>query len=498
MKRCLSPHQTMSLRRVCAVLLAAHIIAPSASWAQSAAGAAPTVPTVPAAPAATPGRAATAPATPPANRPANPPATAAAAAEGDLLYRVVPGDTLEGVARRLMEEPRRYREVGRMNQLKNDDLINPGQTIRIPAPYLRMQAEDATVTAVKGSASISGRAAEVGGRAAAESDIVTGADGQMTLKLADGSEIRVQPGTAARLAEVKRNPASGARAYLINLLRGRLETDVTPSKSANSRFTINTPTAALGVRGTSFRATAEGNSASTEVLEGRVAAIGTRGGAGVEVNRGFGTKAEAGKAPLPPVPLLDAPGLQGLSPVADQSDPELTFAAVPGAARYRGIVAEDARFERVVAEAVNTTPSVKAAALADGQYFFRARAIDPQGLEGWNADSRFRVRTNPRPPQVTSAAPGGALQQPSLARMELVFRWEPVADAAGGYTLQIASDRQFTTDVREIKVAVTRHPVVFDASPQRTVYWRVRSLDAAGEPGPAGPVQAFEMGVSAR
>ena len=471
------------MRQICAILLAAHIIAPSASWAQSRPATAPAAST---APAATPGRAPTAA------------PTTAISAESDLLYRVLPGDTLEGVARRLMEQPRRYTEVGRLNKLKNDNLINPGQTIRIPAPYLRMQAEDATVTAVKGSVTVGGRAAEAGGRAAPASDVVTGADGQVTLRLADGSEIRLQPGTTARLTEVKRNPASGARSYLINLLRGRLETDVTPSKGANSRFTISTPTAAMGVRGTSFRAAAEGNSASTEVLEGRVAAIAPQGGGSVEVNRGFGTKAEGGRAPLPPVPLLDAPGLQALNAVADRSDPDLTFAAVRGAARYRGIVAEDARFERVVAEAVNTTPSIKAAALKDGEYYFRARAIDPHGLEGWNADSRFRVRTNPRPPQVTSAAPGGALQQPNLARMELVFRWEPVADAAGGYALQIASDSQFTTDVREVKLAATRHPVVFDASPQRTVYWRVRSLDAAGEPGPAGPVQVFEMGVSAR
>ena len=36
--------------------------------------------------------------------------------------------------------------------------------------------------------------------------------------------------------------------------------------------------------------------------------------------------------------------------------------------------------------------------------FFRARAIDPQGLEGWNADGGFRVRTNPRAPLVPNSA----------------------------------------------------------------------------------------------
>lgn len=427
-------------------------------------------------------------------------AQAPAQTAGDLQYKVLPGDTLEGVARRLMEQPRRYPEIARLNGLGNQDVIQPGKTLRIPAPYLKMLPEEATVAAVKGDVTLAGKPVEPGARAAAGADVVTGTDGQITLRLADGSEVRLQPGTAARLTEIKRNPASGARAYIINLVRGRLDTDVAPGKADNSRFTINTPTAALGVRGTSFRAAAESGSASTEVLEGRVQAAadvvsGAR--ATVDVSKGFGTKAVAGRAPLPPVPLLDAPGLAPLGAVSDTADPELAFAPVRGAARYRGIVAEDAKFERVVIEAVAPAPALKTAALKDGQYFFRARAIDYQGLEGWNADGRFRVRTNPRAPQVLSAAPPGLLQQPNLARMQVMFNWQPVADAAGGYLLQTAADPQFTSEVREYKLTGTRHPVVLETSPRRVVYWRVRSIDAAGEPGPAGPVQAFEFGVSA-
>ena len=439
-------------------------------------------------------------------------AQAPAQTAGDLQYKVQPGDTLEGVARRLMEQPRRYPEIARLNGLGNQDVIQPGQTLRIPAPYLKMQPEEATVAAVKGDVTLAGKPVEPGARATAGADVITGADGQITLRLADGSEIRLQPGTTAKLSEIKRNPASGARAYVINLVRGRLDTDVAPGKGDNSRFTINTPTAALGVRGTSFRAAAESGSASTEVLEGRLQAAagvvnrvvsgvvtgtvtGTR--ATVDVNQGFGTKAVAGRAPLPPVPLLDAPGLAPLGAVSDTADPELAFAPVPGAAGYRGIVAEDAKFERVVVEAVALTPALKTAALKDGQYFFRARAIDYQGMEGWNADGRFRVRTNPRAPQVVSAAPPGLLQQPNLARMEVSFNWQPVADAAGGYLLQTAADPKFSAEVREYKLTGTRHPVMLETSPRRVVDWRVRSIDAAGEPGPAGPVQAFEFGVSA-
>ncbi len=47
-------------------------------------------------------------------------------ADTDLRYEVMPGDTLERLAQRLMEQPRRYREIVRLNGLGNQDLISPG------------------------------------------------------------------------------------------------------------------------------------------------------------------------------------------------------------------------------------------------------------------------------------------------------------------------------------------------------------------------------------
>jgi hypothetical protein len=413
--------------------------------------------------------------------------------EPELRHQVVVGDTLERLAHRFMEQPRRYREIARLNGLGNQDLINPGQMLRFPAPYLKMQSGEATISSTKGFASVGGKAAEVGARAGPATDLLTGPDGQLTLRLPDGSEIRLQPDTSARLTEVKRNPASGARSVEVNLSRGRLETDVAPGKADNSRFTIRTPAASLGVRGTSFRAAAQDNSASTEVLEGRVQAAVAN--AAVDVNRGFGTRATAGKAPLKPIPLLPAPSLSPLAAQVDSDTPELTFASVAGAIRYRALVAEDERFERIVSDGTGDAPALKTPTLRDGVYYFRARAIDPQGLEGFNADGRFRVRTNPRPPRIIEPAPGGALVQPDLAKIDLMFRWEPVADAAGGYLLQLAEDAGFTRGLREHKSARPGYKLPMDASPQRVVYWRVRSVDGAGETAPAGTTQVFEMGM---
>ena len=412
---------------------------------------------------------------------------------GDLQHTVVAGDTLLRLADRFMEQPRRYQEIARLNGLGNEDVIKPGQVIRIPAPYLKMQPDEATVASVKGAVTLGGAPASVGGKAGAASEVITGADGQVTLRLADGSEIRLQNNTSAKFSEFKRNPVSGARAVSMRLAHGRVETDVVPGKGEQSRFNITTPTVALGVRGTSFRAAADANSASTEVLEGRVVASVER--AAVDVNQGFGTKAASGQAPLPPVPLLPAPGLAPLAALVEVEAPQLQFAAVPGATRYRALVAQDARFERVVSEGVTTAPMLRTVALADGAYFFRARAIDPQGLEGFNADGRFAVRTTPRAPRVPDPAPGGTLSQPTLAKLNLLFRWDAEPAASGGYLLQLAADPGFSRDLVEHKLATTQYRITVDSSPRRTVYWRVRSVDASGVPGPSGVTQAFEMGL---
>ena len=137
-------------------------------------------------------------------------ATAIAQEGGDLQYKVAPGDTLLRLADRFMEQPKRYREIARLNQLGDENVLKPGQTVRIPAPYLKMQADEARVASVKGTVTLGGAPATVGAKAGAgagagaAADIVTGADGQVTLRLADGSEIRLQNNTSARFTELKR------------------------------------------------------------------------------------------------------------------------------------------------------------------------------------------------------------------------------------------------------------------------------------------------------
>jgi nucleoid-associated protein YgaU len=58
----------------------------------------------------------------------------APAAKGGRSYTVVAGDNLSKIAKKLLGNAARWREIHELNkdQIKNPDLIHPGQVLKIP------------------------------------------------------------------------------------------------------------------------------------------------------------------------------------------------------------------------------------------------------------------------------------------------------------------------------------------------------------------------------
>ena len=58
-----------------------------------------------------------------------------AAAAADQTYTVVKGDSLSKIAKRIYGDAQQWRKIYEANkdQIKNPDLIQPGQTFRIPS-----------------------------------------------------------------------------------------------------------------------------------------------------------------------------------------------------------------------------------------------------------------------------------------------------------------------------------------------------------------------------
>lgn len=402
---------------------------------------------------------------------------------GEFVYRARDRDTLIGIGRRLLNEPRRWNEVQVRNRIADPRRIPLGTEIRIPYEWLRMVPEVATVSAVSGDVRDAARALTAGQTLSAGSQIETGADGSVTLRLADGSQVTLQKSSVLTLEEMRR--VSGLPAThdtRLKLQSGRLQTGV-KAQGDMGRFEIQTPVAVSAVRGTEFRSAFEpgGGNAITETLDGLVAVTGT---ATVSVPANFGTRVERNGAPLAPTQLLAPPDLQAVPGTNGLSQLRIQWPAVVGAAGYRVQLAPDADFRSFLVDAELGVPLVDVPAPTDGNYWLRVRSVDRLGLEGQDAVKMLTQRRLPATPVLASPGPGASLFGDGAA-----FAWTGIEPGVR-YRLQIARDPDFT-DLLVDRVAGEAADAGVDSVPPGKYLWRVSGSDERGESGEWSPAQGY-------
>jgi hypothetical protein len=113
----------------------------------------------------------------------------------------------------------------------------------------------------------------------------TSAGGGLTLNWADGSRVRVGPGSELQVMKCQLNTARKSETYLFRLNVGQVWVRVLKALTGPSKFEIRTPTATAGVRGTVFSVKVEpGGDTAVSVLKGSVALRGKSGAVTVEAN----------------------------------------------------------------------------------------------------------------------------------------------------------------------------------------------------------------------
>jgi hypothetical protein len=413
-----------------------------------------------------------------------------ATSEPTVTYFAREGDTLIGLGQRLLIRPGDWQPVQRLNGIKNPHAIPVGTAIRIPISMLRATDAPGKVVNVSGIATLDGVPVQEGADVKAGARLAT-AQGAITVALADGSQLTLQPQSEVAIARAHRYGTLGVFDSLIELLFGRVETRVNPQRR-NDRYEIHSPSAALGVRGTVFRVGNERGSKATtsEVIEGKVlaTATGTNANASthasVNVDAGFGTKVEAGKAPLPPVRLLPAPAVDRLPARYERLLVRIPVPEVTGASRYRAQIARDPTFQSLVEDAVAQSGEFRFANLADGRYSLRLRAIDTNGIEGSDALHTFELKARPEPPILAQPAEGAKVLAGTVQ-----LRWsQPVS--ATRYRVQVASDAAFTQRLLDVSDEDMNQLEWANAAPGR-YYWRV-ATNVGSDAGPFGDAQSFE------
>lgn len=422
----------------------------------------------------------------------------AQAQEAAVELTVTRADTLIGLSRQVLVTPQAWREVAALNKLRNPNRIKPGQVLRIPQRLMRSSPTPAKLVSAFGDVRIDGAAGVVGSEVNEGQKLQTAEGASAVLTMADGSRLRLPPSSLAEVAASRtyggRGTAPGAEpsaygwfAGALRVLRGSVEVFATKVLRAKPLEVI-TPTAVVGVRGTQFRVSfdeAANASTRSEVLEGVVGLDTSKQTAGLALPAGFGAANDASGTAPRVVKLLAAPDLAAVPELFER--PLVRFKPAEPADMLRVQVAEDSAFDRIVSDQrVPAGTDVRIAGLDDARWYLRARRVDEQGIEGFDATRAFVLKARPEPPAYRS--PRADAKQ-SIGVVE--FAWASNL-AAPRARLQVAGDAAFNKLLLERdSLADASVSAPFDTA--GVYHWRLASVRPNGERGPYGDAQRFEL-----
>lgn len=201
-----------------------------------------------------------------------------------------------------------------------------------------------------------------------------------SMALADGSELVLRANTLLKIGALRLNQQLN-REVKLELSRGRVDTTASPG-GKGSRFEIQTRTGVAGVRGTSFRVSADTRGETRlETLTGAVELAGSKGA--VQVGAGKGSKVTATGRPEAPRDLLVAPAVEAPLQGALPSDRTLRWENSQGAVAWTVRLARDAEFRILPMEHPAPKPAWSVPGdLPAGKWFWRVMAIDKDGFVG--------------------------------------------------------------------------------------------------------------------
>ena len=344
------------------------------------------------------------------NKTADTPTSAAAKASAgaldklpDFISRSLPSDTPLIVGSRFMNEPPPALSIMRFfkhNKISASEInreVPPNTLFKIPMSLIEGKSVFIQVISLTGTAEM--RMAEgaapskltKGSRIPELATLSTGDKSNLRLALPDGSVMSVL--NNSRLTISKLQQLSGTDIFQIEIsqVTGRLETKVSPLKSAASSFNIRSERTVTGVRGTEFNVSdRNGENAVVEVPEGAVA-LNDKVGKTVALPVGFGSYVVDSQA-SDKIPLLTQPRLINSDRKQKDAAAELQFTQQAGAAATRIDITNNANPGESLISSVLDKAVWPAQSLSAGDYTAQVRAIDPNGLQGYPLTLKVSAR----------------------------------------------------------------------------------------------------------
>jgi hypothetical protein len=335
-------------------------------------------------------------------------------------YTVRPGDILPQLAEDMLKPGKSWLDLIHYNKLPNAAAAVAGSTLQIPVQWLKRQPKPARVTAVTGS--VVHRSQGDNRSRPLRDDVVLHVgdqvqtlDGRVTIGLADGSTIRLEPRSVLVFDRMTQFGKSGMVDTRLRLERGSLGTQVQPLSQDGSRFQIETPSAVAAVRGTAFRLSTEPDLTRLEVTEGQVAFGNTR--QQQLVNAGFA--AELGRSgTIRRMALPPAPQLAAVPANVDELPVKVSWQRLPGVAGYRiNLINRDSG--AWLASQQTTALSRALGNLDNGNYTLEVAAVSPGDLTGQSATADFSIGLQAKPAVLELPSADASLGEDEL----LQFSW---------------------------------------------------------------------------
>lgn len=335
------------------------------------------------------------------------PLLAVASEEEIFELKVAKRDSLINICKKYLEDPAKWQEVSKLSNLKNPNLIYPGQTLKVPVRLLKGTPLDARVAFIKGEVLLQEKEGEewtklnLKDRVLEGSTIKSGDKSAVEITFEDGASFFIRSNTTLGLTSAQKKGSFYTTRKLF-LQKGQTLARTLPVPGVRSRFEVNTRNAVAGVRGTEFKTSVDPEETTrVEVLKGAVEleAMNQK----VEVSEGEGSLVKKGEPPLKPRKLLPAPAPVALEPLYRMMPLNLEFEVVEGALSYRVMLAKDQDFKDVVQEKVIAPlEKLEITGMDDGTYFLQSSSIDNFGIEGFpSKPAIIKVWLNPpRPPLI--------------------------------------------------------------------------------------------------
>lgn len=361
-------------------------------------------------------------------------------------YTVRSGDTLSGIAHRELGNAELWLELQSYNGLSDPSRLKPGSILLIPNKLFQQIPSYAEALFVRGEVlrylgnELRGQVKR-GDKLRAGETVETSSLGSVSLVFEDRSRLFISENSRVELKKLLFSNSTGQARTQVNVVNGRVESNVAEQKGINAQYEVITRALTLSVRGTQFvvQVAEDTNRTQSMVLEGEIVAA-TETGDSIQLEQGFGTMLTAGERLKRPVPLIPAPNLE-IKNALVKLPHQLSWTPIPEASSYRIALYRGSSELTKILDEVTTSTSWDLAALPEGEYQFSVRGIDADNMEGLPTSQSINLI--PHPLQVTSRDSGSGDNQAD-------FQWS-AAPNTETFHLQVSSDRVFGSVIHEAK-----------------------------------------------